>query len=443
MRQFIVAYLIALSGHIAFTQNSDLESAAFRSNVMKEAEEYVKNGQYMKAIPDYKAILENDENNIRAQYYIAECYRLIQDYQNAEYYYELIAQNKDTRYPLASFYYADMIKKREDYDAALNAFTDFRKFLVKENLHEDEKYRSFYKQAKVEIDGCQLAINQITLVHPDYEFAYLPEPINSETNDYAAFTIGTDSTLCFTSGRQSGKGKLVDNQFGESFADLFRYNKNASGEWQKFEDSDRFSKMINTKFGDGSGVFNRDRTKFYYTYCGQDDTGDACHIYYTELIGNRWAESQPLNTNINVRGINSQHPNLTPSGDTLFFSSARVGGEGGLDIWMSFNAGGENWGPPVNIGNQINTEFDEVSPFYDVNASILFFASTGHRGFGGFDVYLAKGSQFERAEIYNAGLPFNSSLDDIFFFLGNKKGYLSSNRKEGEDAGYGKFDIYA
>ncbi|MEM7298965.1 MAG: hypothetical protein AAF391_11950, partial [Bacteroidota bacterium] len=322
-------------------------------------------------------------------------------------------------------------------DQALRNFKKFSNFLVANDLHEKEKYRYFYKQAKVEIDGCQLALNQITMVHPDHQFNPLAAPLNSEYNDYAAFTVWDDNIVCLTSARSSGKGSQIDQQFGEAYADLFRFSRSESGQWTEYDRNDRFEKVINTKYGDGSGAFNRERTKFYYTNC-DEDLGDVCHIFMSTLTGGRWSDPVPLNHNINEFGFNSKHPSLTAGGDTLFFASDRDGGMGMLDIWMSLNAGNDNWGPPMHLGEQINTPFNEISPFYDPKEQVLFFSSDGHRGFGGFDIYIARGTKFKSAEIYNAGIPFNSYKDDIFFFLGNKKGYLSSNR----DEGLGKFDIF-
>ncbi|WP_420317464.1 OmpA family protein [Ekhidna sp.] len=429
-----IFFLLAIVSVFAGVSQNNARRATL---VTKVADDYFKNGQYMNAIRHYQAALEENPANIKAQYQLAESYRMVQDYESAVYYYESIGKDQDLRFPLAGYYYALMQKLKGRYDPALKAFKEFREFLVDNDLHESEAYRYYYKQAKIEIDGCQLAVNQITLVHPDHQFQPLSAPLNSEFNDYAAFSVGSDGIVCLTSARSTGKGSLVDNQFGESFADLFRF-ENINGEWQEYDQDDRFEKVINTKYGDGSGSFNRDRTKFYYTNCDEDL--EVCHIYLSKLEAGRWSEPKPLNLNINEYETSSKHPNLTPGGDTLFFVSDREGGFGQLDIYMSINSGEENWGPPINLGPQINTPFNEVSPFYDPGERVVFFASDGHRGFGGYDIYIARGTKFESAEIYNAGIPFNSYKDDIFFFLGNDRGYLSSNRED-ENA-VGKFDIY-
>ena len=275
------------------------------------------------------------------------------------------------------------------------------------------------------------------MVHPDRSFGALQVPVNSEFSDYAAISMNDDNLVYLTSARSNGKQSLIEPQFGESFADLYRFRR-SGGSWVEIDDNDRFEKVINSKGGDGSGTFNREKTKFYYTNCSADD--GVCHIYVSSLSGGKWTDPKELNHNINEYGVNSKHPSLTAGGDTLFFASDREGSNGGLDIWMSLNAGNDNWGPPMHLGSEINTPLNEISPVYFQSEKALVFASEGHRGFGGYDIYVARGDKMEAAEIYNAGIPFNSYKDDIFFFLGTGKGFLSSNREL--DESIGKFDIY-
>lgn len=430
MRKGIFVLGLMLSVGV-FAQTNTIMS----SNFAKQGDIELKAGNYLDAIEAYKAALEKNDANIKAKYQLGECYRLIQDYESAEYYYEQVGSTLDIRYPLAGFYYPLMQKLKGNYDQALRNFKEFSNFMVANDLHEQEEYRYFYKQTKVEIDGCQLALNQITMVLPDYQFGSEAAPLNSPYNDYAAFTIGSDDIVCMTSARSNSKTKMLDSQYGEAFVDLYRFTK-SSGTWQEYDPKDKFESAVNSKSGDGSGSFNRERNKFYYTYCDEEEGG--CQIYVTSFAGGKWSEPMALNHNINEIGYSSKHPSLTPGGDTLFFSTDRKGGVGELDLWMSINAGGDNWGPAMHLGNEINTPFNEISPYYDQKDQVLFFASNGHRGFGGFDIFIARGTNFEKAEIYNAGLPFNSNRDDIFFFLGEKRGFLSSNRNEG----LGKFDVY-
>ena len=434
MRYIIIIACLVAGFHVLGQPNTKEAS-----KLIKIGDAFLENNHYLEAVSPYKEALEKDPKNMRAMFSLAECYRKMQDYQSAEYYYQQIATDQDIRFPLAGYYFALMQKMGGKYDAALKSFREFNNFMVSNDLHEDERYRSTYKQAKVEIDGCQLALNQITMVHPDRGFSVLQIPVNSEYSDYAAFSMDDDNTVYLTSARSSGKQSLIEPQFGEFFADVYRFKKSESGGWEELDLKDRFEKVINSKGGDGSGTFNREKTKFYYTNCSEELNG-VCHIYSSELSGGRWSDPVPLNQNINKSGFNSKHPSLTSGGDTLFFATDREGSVGGLDIWMSLNAGGNNWGPPIHLGKEINTELNEISPVYYQKEQALIFASDGHRGFGGYDIYVARGAKFESAEIYNAGIPFNSYKDDIFFFMGSGKGFLSSNREL--DESFGKFDVY-
>ena len=423
---FVIAWVALLGAHAQRTES-----------FVKYADELFERGSYQEAIEAYKAALEKNPNYTKAKYQIGEAYRLSFDYESAQFYYGDVAKNNDIRYPLAGFYFGQMQKIKGQYQNALTTFKIFQQLMKDNNFDEDENYRSFYKQSKVEIDGCQLALNQIAMEHPDHGLAAATiGELNSPYNDFAAFTLGSDDMLCITTARKGGKGGLKNNAFGQDFTDLMRFKREPTGEWVEYSTKDRFE-SINSKWGEGSGSFNGNRTKFYYTNCDEDLEG-VCHIFVSNLIGGKWSDPVALNSNINKPKFESRHPNLSPEGDTLFFASNQEGTLGGLDIWMSINAGGDNWSPPVNLGNQINTSFNEISPFYSYEQKVLFFASKGHRGFGGYDIYIAKGRSFAAAEIHNAGIPFNSSKDDMFFFLGENKGYLSSER----EGGVGKLDIF-
>ena len=414
-----------------------LEGASQRTqDIISEADQLFEAKRYIEAIDLYKAALNNNSRNVKAKYYMAECYRLSMDYKSAQFYYGDIAKTGNTMYPLAGFYFAVAQKLRGKYSDAITSFKLFRDLLRKEGFPDNKEYNSFYRQAKIEIDGCQLALNQITMEPTDFDLRAIASPLNSPYNDYAGVVINNDNIICITSARKS-RGSITNTTFGESYADLYRFIRSDKNKWGNYDPKDRFSQVVNTKQGEGSGAFNKEKDKFYYTNCSRELKG-TCHIYIIKLENKRWTEPQPLNANINAPGSSSRHPTLSPTGDTLFFASNREGTLGKFDLWMSINAGNDNWSPPVNLGSQINTPFNEISPFFSATENAFFFSSDGHRGFGGYDIYIARGSNLANAEIHNPGIPFNSNRDDIFLSLGSKKGTLSSNR----DGGIGKLDIY-
>jgi peptidoglycan-associated lipoprotein len=134
---------------------------------------------------------------------------------------------------------------------------------------------------------------------------------------------------------------------------------------------------------------------------------------------------------------NSQ-PSISGDGNFLFFVSKRPGGLGMQDIWYSISDGADGWALPINLGPHINTPLVDMSPSYYGDQKVLFFSSNGHPGgHGGLDVFMSReADSFQK--ITNLGQPFNSPRDDFNFILGNKKGYLTSNRGNG----VGFDDIY-
>ena len=421
--------------YLAFSQTSALAQEA--GPIIKLGDTYFDNEDYFRASNFYLKALEKEPNNITAKYRLAESYRLITNYETAENFYAEVLNRSESRFPLARYYFALTQKFNGKYKEALH---NFELFLTNVESKQYTRLRgavviTYSEQARIELEGCLMAIDELSETRMNHNFHILGEPVNSIYNDYAAYTYHHDSTVVITSARSESKGTHFDNKFGESLTDIFRFDFR-EGVWTPANSTDRFAREINTKFHDGSGVFNRDFTRFYFTHCAPDE---GCDIYFSFFNGTVWTEPVPLNTNVNKEESDSMHPALTSSGDTLFFASDRPGGLGGFDIWMSVSNSLNAWGPAQNLGDYINTSFREISPFYDYKGNTLFFSSDGHIGHGGLDVIMAEFIFDDASAVFNMGLPFNSSSDDAFFALGEIEGYISSNR----EGGVGNFDIYS
>ncbi|MEL7148505.1 MAG: hypothetical protein AAFO69_19180, partial [Bacteroidota bacterium] len=402
---------------------------------IQTANRHFEEREFILAIKFYKNALDAKGSDIAfAHYQLGECYRNLLDYATAEYHYQQAVALKDRKLPFANFYYASMLKQNGKYEQALPVFETFIEEIP--SYFEDNKNaRTFYNQSKNEREGCILALTALSTPKPEYNLAALPSPINTDNNDYAATFYGSEDEIYVTSARKAKKGAVQDYSLGEYYTDFYGF-RNSGGKWTSLKGKNLVDDVVNQKMGEGAGVFNRDKTRFYYTSCDQE--GTICRIYVTTLENGKWGEPRKLGRSVNAPGTITKHPSLSPTGDTLYFSSDRAGGAGLMDIWMSFSSDGINWSPPKNLGKEINTPMNELSPYFDGNTGKLFFSSNGHRGFGGYDIYLANGLSFDKMEIYNLGYPFNSNKDDVFGVFGKTKGFLSSNRSGGP----GKFDIY-
>jgi tetratricopeptide (TPR) repeat protein len=163
-------------------------------------------------------------------------------------------------------------------------------------------------------------------------------------------------------------------------------------------------------------------------------------IYVSSYNGSGWSKIVRLNKNINTKYWES-HGFISESGNQLIFASDRPGGFGGLDLYISNKVNGD-WGPAVNLGPEINTEFNEDRPFLINNGKTLFFSSQGHENLGGYDIF-SSGLQSNGlwSTPVNLGYPLNTPDDNIFFMPtgDGKSGYYSVAREAG---GFGKEDIY-
>ena len=161
------------------------------------------------------------------------------------------------------------------------------------------------------------------------------------------------------------------------------------------------------------------------------------NIYTSKYIDGSWTPIKKLNKNINTKYYES-HASITQDGKRLYFTSNRDGGYGGLDIYVSEKDVCDNWGPAVNLGASVNTIYNEDTPFITLNDSILYFASEGHSGMGGFDIYRSRGNGKAWGTPENLGFPINTTDDDRFFqpFNNDENGFYSI------DTDYKKKEIF-
>ncbi|MGD1889782.1 MAG: TolB family protein [Cyclobacteriaceae bacterium] len=218
-----------------------------------------------------------------------------------------------------------------------------------------------------------------TLRPPRGVYLNMGEGINSSSGDYGPSLSASNDIMLFTSKRNKlERGfKTYDNE------DLM-LSRNQDGFWMDAEPLEN----VNSPYNEGSACISPDGSRLFFSRCLAPDGYGNCDLYvsYRDVDG-QWNEPQNLGKSVNSPYWDS-HPSLSPSGDTLFFSSDRLGGYGLSDIYYTYQDEEDQWVAPRNIGPTINTRGSEVSPFFHPEHQVLYFSSNGHLlNFGEYDIY--------------------------------------------------------
>ncbi|MGQ0828246.1 MAG: OmpA family protein [Bacteroidota bacterium] len=379
------------------------------------------------AAKDTSALIVNS-SDVKVQYVthqIAESYRLNRNYADAVIWYKKSMDNKPLQYPYEGYWYGDALMKMKRYPAAQ---MEFEKIM---DLALAKKDSAISRQAQLKMAGCFLATDtantkkQIIVTELDSLF-------NKQTASFAINYFGDQNTVQFTAAREGSTVTDPKLQQAKFICDLYTLQKKDSvwGNLKKIEIP------ANTDAHEGTGFLTLDRSSYFFTRWSTTNKNE-CAIYTSKMMSDKWFAAEKMNEHVNVEGYKSMHPALTSDANTLYFSSNRPGGYGKMDIWyVTLDDAGKVMGPPKNLGPNVNTPEDEVTPFYHNFTSSIFFSSEGHPGFGGLDIFntsLSDDSLWQKPR--NLGSPVNSSKDDAYYILerSQQHGFLTSDRKECAD----------
>ena len=380
--------------------------------------------QYNTAIERYKKALKKSSNKKDQDdrdyitYKLAECYRITEVTKLAESHYKrLLKTEYPKKYPTIYLYYADALKRNKKYEEAAANYT-----IYNELMPDDPRGIV----ALNDIENIQTWIETPT----KYEVTRIKK-INSRSADFGVtWTSNNYNEIIFSSTREGGVTKEKDAITGQHFADFYISRQNKQGEWEEVTLADE--EGINSTGSEGMPFINKSFSALYFTRCpNHKKRASGCQIMKATRSGSMWGDP----VTVEIKTIDSLdvigHPTLSSDELKLFFASERKNGFGGKDIWVSEREStSDKFGRPRNLGDIINTAGDEFFP-YMRNDSTLYFASNGHGGMGGLDIFVTTlDSLGEWTEPINLKHPFNSIGNDygITFHPTEERGFFISNR---------------
>jgi len=405
------------------------------TKLLKHAEDYADAGDFLKAKLTYLEILKTDSNNYKAN---EELGLLLVEFMNEK---EVAIRYIQKALKLSSsgenkeelfLALAECQQYRGEFKEAIETYKTCLK-----GVDKSEAGALLRSQINQKIENCQYGLkNPKTKNLARYKVKNLGENINSPASEYAPVLVQKGKTLLFTTRRKENLGGKTDNRDAKFFEDMYVSYKQ-KGKFTKakqFAENDPYIGAIpNTSDHDAVvSLSNDEQQLFLYKLNG---------IYTSDLVNDVWAEPVRLPESINEPSTFEAHACLSKDGRTLYFSSNRPGGFGGMDLYKSTKGTDGTWQKPVNLGEQINTKEDEDSPFLSKDEKTFYFSSKGLVGYGEYDIFRASIENGNISNIENIGPPFNSGGDDIYFSINEDEtsGFLSSNR----NGGFGEMDIYS
>jgi outer membrane protein OmpA-like peptidoglycan-associated protein/tetratricopeptide (TPR) repeat protein len=418
--------------------------AAFPARAQKElkqANRHYDNFEYTLALDYYQRAIAKKQPTLESAQRMADAFRLTDRTSEAENWYAEVLKFPHP-HPVNIFYYAEMLRANGKYAEARAQYLQYA-----------TKAPAEYAQANKMVEAVDKAMEW--LKRPPSAEVNLANGLNSPNADFSP-TFYKDG-IVFTSDRSTGqKDESIYGWTGRPYLKLYASTKTGEDTWSP---PALIQTAVNAKYHNGPAVATTDNKTLFFTRTNMvpkrgnninndptnwakaplgSDYINRLEIFSAEQQGTEWVNIKPFPYN-KVAEYSVGHPALSPDGKILYFASDMPGGLGETDIYYSEKKSDGSWSKPVNAGPAINTPGKEVFPALAADGT-FYFSSDRHPGFGGLDIFSAKGSRSDWRQVTNMYAPLNSAKDDygIMPDATGRAGFLSSNRASST----GTADIY-
>jgi len=427
---------VLLFAFASITKAQHGESEKYSSNNTKAIKAYKTGLEYYnarkneKALEELQTAIKKDSNFIEPYIIMANIYAELREYEQAIAAYAKTFQINPEFFPNNYFYAGTMEAGVANYDIAAKHLQKF--------LSYDNRNPEFKKLAQQVINNCTFARQAIEHPKP-FKPLNMGENINSPADEYFPSITADGQTLLITR-------DIKDTRALEGHQEDFYISKKIDNKWTAAQSVPG----VNTPGNEGAPSISADGRIVFFAACqeidasyGEKRTGyGSCDIFYALKNGDRWTKTGNIGQPINSRNWETQ-PSFSSDGKTLYFIRGTVTREGikDQDIYSSQLTDKGTWGVPMRLSDKINTSGTEESVFIHPDNQTLYFASDGHIGMGGLDIFMSKRqANGEWGEAVNLGYPINTNTDENSLLVApdGDIAYFASNRA----GGYGGLDLY-
>lgn len=382
----------------------------------KAADESFSKKDYYSSLVYNLNALEFDSTRLDRLHAAAESARLLNSYKVAENFYKkVIDLDKKDQYSLDKFFYAAMKQAQGKYADAKEAYSMY----LTENRGEDAY---FTQRSDKEIKASEWSLSQIDHTMEGIVIKRLGDDVNTGYSEFGGLRVG--DSLIYSSLRFERPDEKTFPK--KTYSNLLMQIKGVNNE---------DIKSINNPFAHTAHTaINTKHNRMYFTICEYLNASDIrCDLFYRDYSSAGYGDAKKLPDTINAKGFTATQPAIgfdnIRQQEVLYWVSDRKGGKGKLDIWFAYVTGDTTFSIPYNL-SELNTAENDITPFYHLPSSELYFSTDGRIGMGGYDVYksVKKGDRYLDAD--HMGAPLNTSYNDIYFTVSpdGKKGLISSNR---------------